>query len=240
MTGEADRFDGDRVVITGVGRAGQVGEAVAAHFASLGAHLILLDRDAEGVRERAATLRADGAEAQAFACDLTSADALAAVVRDVAAAPGGVKALVCLAGGFAAGGPVADSPPDLWQRMVAINLTTAQLTTHAFLPLVREAGGAIVYFASAAALPGGRTAGMGAYAAAKAAVVTLMLTVAEEERPHGVRANALAPTAIRTGTNVAAMGSDASYVEREVVADWVAKLCALSARNITGQVVKLG
>lgn len=235
----ADRFEGHRVVITGVGRAGQVGESVAGHFAALGAHLVLIDRDADGVRERASALQAGGATAEAFACDLTNADAVAKVAHSLAGTPGGVKALVCLAGGFAMAGPVADTPADLWQRMVAINLTTAQLTTHAFLPLVREAAGAIVYFASASALPGGRSRGMGAYVAAKAAVVSLMQTVAEEERERGVRANALAPTSIRTATNIAAMGADASYVEREVVAEWVARLCAPSAQNITGQVIRL-
>lgn len=239
MSTGPDRMDGYRVVITGVGRAGQVGEAVAAHFAALGARLVLVDRDADGVRERALALRATGAHAEALAADLTDPESVATLARTVADGAGGVEALVCLAGGFAMGGPVADTTPELWQRMFAINLTTAQLTTQAFLPLVRAATGAIVYFASASALPGGRSGGMGAYVASKAAVVSLMQTVAEEERTHGVRANALAPTAIRTTTNVASMGDTAAYVEREVVAEWVARLCSAASRNVTGQVIRL-
>lgn len=235
------RMEGRIVVITGVGRSGQVGEAVAGAFASLGARCVLLDRTPGDVAARAAELQARGATASAHACDLTDAAALNAVVQEVTAtAPHGVHALVCLAGGFAPGSPIADTPPDAWQRMFAINLTTAYLTTRAFIPLLRKSRGAIVYFASAAALPGGKVSGMAAYSAAKTGVVTLMRAVAAEERSHGVRANALAPTAIRTAANLASMDADTVYVERETVADWVTMLCSDASGPVNGQVVKLG
>lgn len=235
------RMDGRVAVITGVGRPGQVGEAVAGAFGSLGARCVLLDRTPGEVTARAAELEARGTTASAHACDLTDAIALDAVARRVAdEAPDGVHALVCLAGGFAPGTPVADTAPDAWQRMFAINLTTAYLTTRAFIPLLRKTSGAIVYFASAAALPGGRVSGMAAYSAAKTGVVTLMRAVAAEERSHGVRANALAPTAIRTAANLATMDPDTAYVERETVADWVTMLCSEASGPINGQVVKLG
>jgi NAD(P)-dependent dehydrogenase (short-subunit alcohol dehydrogenase family) len=234
------RMDGRVAVITGVGRPGQVGEAVAGAFGSLGARCVLLDRTPGEVAARAAELRARGATATAHACDLTDASALDAVVRQVTDdAPDGVHALVCLAGGFAAGS-IADTAPDAWQRMIAINLTTAYLTTRAFIPLLRKSRGAIVYFASAAALPGGKVSGMAAYSAAKTGVVTLMRAVAAEERSHGVRANALAPTAIRTAANLASMDADTVYVERETVADWVTMLCSEASGPVNGQVVKLG
>ena len=235
------RMDGKVVVVTGVGRSGQVGESVAAAFAGLGAHCVLIDRDPAQVAERAAELQARGWAVSAHGCDLTVSDQVDAVAASVAAgSPTGVHALVCLAGGYAPGSPVADSAPDDWQRMFAINLTTAFLTTRAFLPLLRKAGGSVVYFASAAALPGGRVAKMAAYSAAKTGVVTLMRAVAGEEQEHGVRANALAPTSIRTATNVASMGADASYVERETVADWVVLLCSEASGAVNGQVIKLG
>jgi len=50
----------------------------------------------------------------------------------------------------------------------------------------------------------------------------------------------VAPTNIRTGDNVAAMGDGLRYVERETVADTVVWLCSEAARAITGQVVQLG
>ena len=228
-------------ILTGVGREGQVGEAVAQAFARRGDRLALVDRDPSGVAARAEALRATGATVTAHACDLTDPAAVARVLAEVRAAHGDAAgALVHVAGGFAMSGPVADADPAVLDRMLAINLTTAWVATRAFLPLLRAGRGAIVFFASAAVLPGAHAAGMSAYAIAKAGVLALMRAVAEEERPHGVRANAVAPTSIRTGDNVRAMGTDVRYVEREEVAGTVAWLCSEEGRGVTGQVLGMG
>jgi NAD(P)-dependent dehydrogenase (short-subunit alcohol dehydrogenase family) len=104
---------------------------------------------------------------------------------------------------------------------------------------VRRARGSFVYFGSVAATPGGSPKGMAAYAAAKSGVLTLMRTVSLDEKPHGVRANAIAPTAIRTAANVADMGDKDDYVERESVADVVTFLASPLARNVNGQIITL-
>ncbi len=218
-----------------------MGEALADAFAREGATLALLDREADEVAARAATLRARGALATAHPCDLTDPDAVTAAVAEVRAAHGDrVDALVLAAGGFAMSGPLADSDPSVWQRQFAINLTTAYLATRGFLPMVRAGRGALCYFASAAVLPDGGSAGIAAYAAAKSGVLSLMRTVATEEREHGVRANAVAPTSIRTAANTADMGDDADYVEREELARMVVWLCSDDARRVTGQAVRAG
>jgi NAD(P)-dependent dehydrogenase (short-subunit alcohol dehydrogenase family) len=80
---------------------------------------------------------------------------------------------------------------------------------------------------------------MAAYAVAKSGVITLMRAVAQEEGVHGVRANAVAPTSIRTAANIESMGSDANYVERSEIASTVLWLCSEEASAVTGQVVKL-
>ena len=113
------------------------------------------------------------------------------------------------------------------------------LATRAFLPSHKVAKGAIVFFASDVVIDGVKTSGASGYAAAKAAVVALMRSVADEGREAGVRANALAPGSIRTSTNEASMGSKAKYIEREDVAATVAFLCTESARAISGQVIRL-
>jgi len=123
--------------------------------------------------------------------------------------------------------------------MFTINLTTAFLVTRAFLPLLRAGRGGIVYFASEAALPGAKVGNIAAYAAAKSGVVTLMHAVAQQERNNGVRANAVAPTSIRTAANVQSMGENVRYVEREEVAATVAYLCSDDASAVTGQVIAL-
>ena len=234
------RFDGKTIVLTGAGRPGQVADLLAHAFAKRGASLVLLGRTLSEVNERAAELRALGATASAFACDLTDVDATGKAARAAAdAASGRVHALVNLAGGFGLSGPVADANMDVFHQQVAINLTTAYVATRAFLPSVRSAKGSIVFFASAAALPGAKVAGLSAYAAAKSAVVTLMRAVHAEESKNGVRANAVAPTAIRTATNVASMGADAAYVEPDDLANVVAYLCSDEARAVSGQLIAL-
>ena len=215
------RFDGKSVVVTGVGRAGQVGEVVAKEFAKRGAAVAIIDRDGAGAEILAA--------------------ATAATFARIAGANGGrIHALANVAGGFAMSGPVAESDPAVFQRQLAINLGSAYGATCACIPFMRAAGGGgIVFMAAAAILPGGKVAGMAGYAAAKAGVTALMRAVAQEERPNGIRANALAPTAIRTDVNLESMGAKFAYVERESVAGVIAFLCSTEAANITGQVIEL-
>jgi 3-oxoacyl-[acyl-carrier protein] reductase len=233
-------FSGSTVLLTGVGAEGQVGEVVAQAFANLGAAVALVDRTATSVEARAADIVARGHDARGYACDLTDPAAVDALVERVRADYGdSLHGLVHMAGGFAMSGPVADSSVDVWQRQIAINLTTAYLTTRAFIPLLRAARGAIVLFASEAAMPGATNAERSAYAVAKTGVVTLMRAIAAEERKHGVRANAVAPIAIRTAANLSAMGANARYIEREQVAAAVTFLCSPDASAITGDVIPL-
>jgi NAD(P)-dependent dehydrogenase (short-subunit alcohol dehydrogenase family) len=231
---------GSTVALTGVGAKGQVGEVVARAFADLGASLVLVDRTTTNVAERAAEITAGGRSARGYACDLTDATALSSLVDEVRRNHGDqLHALVHMAGGFAMSGPVAESSLDVWQRQIAINLTTAFLTTRAFLPMLRSGKGAIVLFASEAALPGAAGANRSAYAVAKSGVVTLMRSIANEERKNGVRANAVAPSSIRTAANVGAMGENARYVEREEVAAVVTFLCSDAASAISGELLPL-
>lgn len=230
-------LDGRHVVITGVGRSGQAGEVVAQAFAAAGAYVHLLDRDA-GITQRAAEI---GPTAIPYQVDLTDLDAVQQVATQVSVVSGGrLAAVLNIAGGFAMSGPLSASEPAVWHRMVAVNLTTAYYVTRAFLPLVRAGSGTVLYVGSQASLPGGNSAEMAAYAAAKAGVTSLMRSVAQEELAHGVTANAVAPSAIRTEANLNTMGDRYQYVEREEFAAVLLHLCAPSARRITGQVIKLG
>jgi NAD(P)-dependent dehydrogenase (short-subunit alcohol dehydrogenase family) len=242
----ARRFDGARVVLTGVGREGQVGEAIAAAFAAEGASLILLDRDKGAVEARAAALVASGATVTAVACDLSDADQVAqAAARIAADSPasgdrpaGRIDALVHIAGGFAMSGAMGESDPKVLDRMLQSNLMTAYFASRAFVPLVRD-GGSVVYFASANVLPGAPSARMSGYISAKSAVVGLMRSVADEGRARHLRANAVAPISVRTADNIRDMGSAVRYIEREAVADAVVFLCSSASRAVTGQILRL-
>lgn len=228
------------VLLTGAGREGQVGEAVARALADLGATLILVDRSEDQARARATTLTQSGRSAFWFACDLADPSGVVGLASRIREQHGeSLSAVVHVAGGFALSGSLPESDVEVWNRMMSINLTTAYLVTRAFLPFLRSGKGALVYFASEAALPGGKVGGISAYAAAKSGVITLMRAVAQEERGNGVRANAVAPTSIRTAANVQSMGENVRYVEREEVAAAVAYLCSDDASAVTGQVVAL-
>lgn len=226
-------------LVTGVGARGQVGAAVAEALAARGDTVLLVSRDAE-VESRARELTAAGRRAFGYLCDLAEAgqvDALASRIRSQHGER--LDALVNLAGGWGASGPIGGSDPGQFDRMLRINLTTAYLSTRAFFPMLAAAGGSVVFFASETVLEGAKTARVAGYAASKAAVIALMRSVADEGRESGVRANALAPASIRTGTNEASMGADARYVEREEVAEVVAFLTSQRASAISSQIIRL-
>ena len=226
-------------MVTGVGHRGQVGETVARAFAERGAFVHCLDRNAS-VHERVSELTALGLHAAGHEIDLTDFQATSDLARQIAAAHGGqVAAVAALAGGFAPSGLIAQSDQSVFARQVAINLTSAYATARAFAPAVRAARGAFVFVTSAAVLGGGKVAGISAYAMAKGALVQLVRALSQEESPHGVRANAIAPTVIRTSTNVASMGPGTRYVEREELAATIVALCGPDFARVTGQVLEL-
>src|SRR5688500_2482041 len=108
------------VLLTGVGREGQVGEVVARVFAERGATVLLVDRQADQAEARAGALADQGHRASAYGCDLTSADDVGALAARVRGDHGErLDALVNMAGGFAASGTVAEGAVDVWHRMLA-------------------------------------------------------------------------------------------------------------------------
>lgn len=226
-------------LITGVGAKGQVGEAVAQAFLRRGDTVLIVSRSPDEAAERATELSTAG-EVHGYPCDLAKPNEVERLAEQVRSDHGGtLDALVNLAGGFGSSGPLAKSDPSTLSRMFDINVKTAYNTTRAFLPMVEAAQGSIVFFASEAVLEGAKTSGVAGYVAAKSAVVGLMRSVADEGRKSGVRANALAPAAIRTATNEASMPAKTQYVERDEVAATVLYLCSPAASGVTGQVIRL-
>ena len=227
-------------LLTGVGRPGQVGEAVATRLSAEGYSLLLVDRDAAGAEARASDIRSRGGTAKAFAADLASEEAVSDLFRAIQGSHGDrLAAFVHLAGGFAMSGSVAETPLADWEKQLTINLRTAFLVSRNALPMLRKERGAAVFFSSDSALTGAKLSGIAGYAVSKSALLTLAIAISQEESQSGVRVNVVAPAAIRTATNLADMGGNARFVEREDVASTVAWLCSDEARAITGQVLRL-
>lgn len=227
------------VVVTGVAKSGQLGEAIALAFAREGARVSVVARNLEEATARADEMRGAGFDVHPFACDLADPAITAAVARTIATAAGGVDLVVHAAGGFGLTGPVADSDPAAFQQQLTIGLGTAYATARAFIPLLRATRGSLVFLASASALPGARVKGVAGYAVAKGGVLTLMRAIAQEEHEHGVRANAIAPAAIRTHANAAAMPANARFVEPSSVVAAIRYLASPEAAQVTGQVIEL-
>lgn len=140
-----------------------------------------------------------------FALDLTTERGAEAAIRQTVEWGGGLDAVCHLIGGFRGGGMrLAETPFELWERMLTLNLRSAWLVTHAAVPaLVARGGGSVVYVGSRAAVQG--HAGRAAYSVSKAALGTLAAAVAEEYAAERVRANVVLPGMVDTPDNRAAM-----------------------------------
>ena len=235
MPGE---LTGKVALITGVARVGQIGHAVAQAFGAAGAALVIADRDAQGVAERAAELTAAGVTARVAAGDLTRPEPARAAVDVARRELGGLDVVVNIAGGLTTFGPFGDVTPEAFEREIAINLRTTWFVCQAALPaLLARGGGSIVNVASIALVR--PMAQMAAYAAAKAAVAGLTQALAREFRDQGVRVNAIAPATVRTRDNVAQMGADpdSPYVELDDIVRVVRFRASDAASGVTGQVL---
>jgi NAD(P)-dependent dehydrogenase (short-subunit alcohol dehydrogenase family) len=231
---------GKVALVTGVGRVGQIGHAVARGLGRAGAKLLLADVNAVGLADRVKEFAADGIAAKASAGDLTRPDAAKTAVAAAQAQFGGLDIVVNVAGGFFSFGPFTDVTAEILDRELAVNFKTGFFTCQAAIPaLLTRQGGSIVNFASIAAVRS--MMHMAAYSAAKSAVAGLTRALAREYRDAGIRVNAVAPATVRTADNVAQMQADPKtpFVELDEVVNTVLFLASDEARAITGQIVPI-
>lgn len=211
------------VIVTGT--SGALGRAVVATLAAAGWSIVGIDLAAE--------MPELGQVAFYGEVDLADAGAVERLFAEIGAVHGPLGGLINIAGGFV-WQTVADGDPSEWDRLYRLNLVTALTASRAALPQLREHAGAIVNVGAAAAAKA--AAGMGAYAASKAAVARLTESLAEEEKDRGVRVNAVLPSVLDTPANRSDM-PDADFsrwVEPKALAEVIAFLLSDGARAITG------
>lgn len=182
------------------GGAGAIGSACARALVRDGWRVILADLDLLDAQAIAGQLGQDAAAA--IALDVTDFDAVHAAVDAIGESHGGIQGLVTAAGGARnlnlSRAPFIETEPDEWDRTIEVHLNGVYYTCHAALPILTAGGGGvIVNIASGAGLRGGpphlRQRYASVYSAAKAGVIALTQSVAQEAGPQGIRANCVAP-----------------------------------------------
>lgn len=150
---------------------------------------------------------------------------------------GRVDILVAGVGGFAPGALV-DTDRATWDRMLALNLTSAFTAARAVVPHMLASGsGRVITVASRAVVP--PTGGFIGYTVAKAGVIALTQALAEETRGRGVTVNAVLPSTMDTPANRAAMpdADRSAWIPVESVAEAIAFLASDAAAHITGSLL---
>ena len=219
------------------GASGGAGRVVTRYFLEQGWHVHANCHSASGAEELRAELTEPLQQRLSITVsDLTTPHGVEQFVRE---APNPVHALVHLVGGIRAGTLLEETEPETFEAMVQLNALTTFLLLRAVMPLLKATSGAIVTVAARAVLrPEQRK---GAYAAAKAAVVALTQTAAEEGRPYGVRANVVVPSILKTPANLAwaQAGEEATWVPLEDFAAAVFALCSDAGRAVSGALIPM-
>lgn len=236
MSGQRFDFTGKVVLVTGVGRIGQIGNAVALAFGQAGAKIVACDLNAVGVAARVREFAAAGVDARPCAGDLTQPDIAALAVETAARHFGRLDAVVNLAGGLTTYGPFETLGVDGFDREVAINLKTTVLVSQAAIPQLARSRGCIINVSSIAYFEPQHP--MAVYVAAKAAVAGFTRSLALELADKGIRVNAIAPGMVRTSDNVAAVGQSADYVELSDITEGIMSLAAADG-IVTGHILPI-
>jgi 2-hydroxycyclohexanecarboxyl-CoA dehydrogenase len=170
-----------------------IGEGITRQLAARGWTVMVTDINLALARQVATF---GGSNADAIALDATDRPSVDTLVSDLIARHGPIDALVNAAGGMRGLGIAKTDftamTPEVWNRILDMNLQSVLHCTHAVLPgMIARKRGAIVSIAASRGLRGGAQASI--YSAAKAAIIVFSQALAQEVGPHGIRVNTIAP-----------------------------------------------
>jgi NAD(P)-dependent dehydrogenase (short-subunit alcohol dehydrogenase family) len=223
---------GKVAIVTGA--AGNLGRAVCQTLAARGASIALLGRHAATLE----AARAGLGESAAFAVDLVDPQGLEQTLAAVRAHFGRIDILANIAGGFAMGPPLHQTSDQDWDRMMDLNARSVFNACRAVIPhLLAAGGGRIVNIAARAALKG--QGHMAPYCAAKAVVMRLTESLADEHRDDAINVNCILPGTLDTPENRAAMpdADHSRWVGTDALADVVLFLVSDASRAISGAAI---
>lgn len=236
---------GSVALVTGAAQG--MGRATAELLVRAGANVAVTDRHEADVTRIASEISPDGTFAKGWGMDVADGDEIRRVVADVAGHFGRLDIVVNNAG-IAGFSPLdGENYDELWDKMIAINLSAQQRVVRAALPhLLRSPAGRIINIASTEAL--GATVGDTAYAASKGGVVALTRAMALDLGKAGITANCICPGPINTPmTSFANEQEKTVYANRRTalrrygqpheVAHMTVSLCMPAASYVTGAII---
>lgn len=169
------------------GGAGGIGSRIVEDLCDLGATVAVCDINEQGAAEVAGRF----GSAHAFGVDLSDRSSISALADAVLASLGRVDVLINNAG-WDKVGPFVQSDPEVWDRLIAINLRAPMQLTQAFLPgMMERQWGRLLFVSSDAARVG--SMGEAVYTACKAGLVGFAKTIAREAARNAITSNVVCP-----------------------------------------------
>jgi len=235
-SGGKGRLQGRIALVTGASRG--IGAAVARRYAAEGAHVVLVARTVGGLEETDDAIRAAGGGATLVPLDLAEGIKIDELGARLFERFGKLDILVGNAGMIGVLTPLTHMDPQVWEKVVAINLTANWRLLRSMDPLLRRSdAGRAIFVTSGAAR--GVFPFWGAYATTKAALEMLVRTYAAEVAEFGLRANIVDPGVVRTAMRAQAFpGEDPMTLPPpEAITEIFVTLAEPSCRR-NGQVVQ--
>jgi NAD(P)-dependent dehydrogenase (short-subunit alcohol dehydrogenase family) len=220
----------DKVVLV-TGANGGLGTYVTQAFLDVGATVV-------GTSRKIRQSDFNNPNFTALAAEISTREGAKTLVDQVVARFGKLDVLAHTVGGFAGGQSIADTDDATFQRMLDLNLNCIFHILRAAVPPLRQAGsGRIIAIGSRAALEPG--AGVGAYSASKAAMVSLIRTVALENKDAGLTANVILPGTMDTPANRKAMpdADFSKWVQPTTVASLITWLAGDAGKDVNGAAI---
>lgn len=221
---------GKKAIVTGGGRG--LGKAVALALAAEGVNIAITGRNEDRLKAAAEEIKKLGVEAVYAVYDAADEKATNEGIKTLATQLGGVDILINNAG-IGDFGTLEEMSSETWKKVIDINLFGVYYAAKAVYPYMKEKNeGDIVNVASTAGLKG--AAGMSAYAASKAAVISLSQSMMAEWRKNNIRVITLTPSTIATDLTVGTLtdGNPEKVLQPEDFAQWVTDMLKMNRRAL--------